>query len=491
VTGVPAYLGTAVLVALATVVAWGAHRALSLSDVVMVYLLAVIVTATLFGLGPSLVAAALSVVAYDFFFVPPAFTLQVQEARYLPTFAMMFAIGVVMSSLTSRLREQRGAALLRARRASAQYALSSALADAGETRAVADAASRFAAEAFGGSASFLVPGGDGLQLLASVGDPPSPAAWAWARTALATGRAAGGHDALLCLPLATGVEPVGVLVLAPWPEAPADPERGRFVEALGRQIAVALERVRLAEEARRTAVRAVAEEQRSALLSAVSHDLRTPLAAITGAATALRDDTELPAEQRGVLLGLVCDEAERLERLVSDLLDMTRLQGEHVRLRREWVPLDEIVGTALARMERPLRDRPVSIDVADATLAWVDPALMERLLVNLLENAAKYTPAGTEIAIRAGADHGAVRLEIADRGPGIPPGDEERVFERFYRGVHPGVGGAGLGLAIARAVAQAHGGAITVGPRQGGGAVFTLGLPLPGEPPPVPREEAP
>jgi two-component system sensor histidine kinase KdpD len=223
----------------------------------------------------------------------------------------------------------------------------------------------------------------------------------------------------------------------------------------------------------------------------VSHDLRTPLATITGAATTLRASPELPAVERRDLLEAICEEAERLERLVANLLDMTRLDSGAVEPRREWVPLDEVVGGALTRLERRLGRRPVKTAVApDLPLVSLDPVLVQQLFVNLLENAAKYTPAGSEIEIRAAREGGTLVVDVADRGPGIPPGDEERVFERFHRGTHAGVRGVGLGLPIARAIAQVHGGRLVVANRPGGGAVFRLTLPI-GAQPPAPPEGGP
>jgi two-component system sensor histidine kinase KdpD len=257
-----------------------------------------------------------------------------------------------------------------------------------------------------------------------------------------------------------------------------------LLEALARQAAIALDRVTLAEAARDAALRAKTEELRSGLLSAVSHDLRTPLATITGAATTLRQSAELPAAERRELLDAICEEAERLERLVANLLDMTRLDSGAVEPKREWVPLEEVVGGALTRLERRLGGRPVKISIPpDVPLVSLDPVLVQQLFVNLLENAAKYTPAGSEIEIRGAREGGTLVVDVADRGPGIPPGDEERVFERFHRGAHAGVRGVGLGLPIARAIAQAHGGRLVAANRPGGGAVFRLTLPIGAHPP--------
>jgi K+-sensing histidine kinase KdpD len=245
------------------------------------------------------------------------------------------------------------------------------------------------------------------------------------------------------------------------------------------------------QEVRQRELRARAEEMRSSLLSAVSHDLRTPLAAITGAATALRDGMATAgAPPRDELVSTICEEAERLERLVGNLLDMTRLESGSMVVKREWVPLEEIVGAALVRMESRLEGRVVATKLAaDLPLLSVDPLLLEQTFVNLLENAAKYTPPGTPIQIAAHAN-GEIEIDVMDRGPGLPAGAEQRIFQRFVRGPHAAQAGVGLGLAICRGIVEAHGGRISAKNRPGGGSSFSIVLPLAvGEPAPPPHAE--
>jgi two-component system sensor histidine kinase KdpD len=299
-----------------------------------------------------------------------------------------------------------------------------------------------------------------------------------------------GAEPVLCAPVRAWGEVAAVLALRPRGDRIPDSDQRSLLEAIGRQAALALDRVRLSEEARRSTLRAETEQLRSGLLSAVSHDFRTPLAAVVGAATTLRDEADaLDTTTRRELTEAICDEAERLERLVSNLLDMTRLDSGAVEPKREWVPLDEVVGSALGRLERLLSGRRVTTTIpADAAMVSIDPILIEQLVVNLLENAAKYTPAASGIDLNAAREGAAVVLEISDRGPGIPAGDEERIFERFRRGAHPGVRGVGLGLAVSRAIATAHGGTLSAAARPGGGANFRLTLPLPAEPPPFPSD---
>jgi two-component system sensor histidine kinase KdpD len=235
-----------------------------------------------------------------------------------------------------------------------------------------------------------------------------------------------------------------------------------------------------------------AERLQNLLLSSVSHDLRTPLAAITGAGTALRDErAELGAEQREELVETICAEAERMERLVANILDMVRIESGAAVLRREWVPLEEVVGSVLGRFGDRLESREVKLSLPeDLPMLSLDPVLFEQVLVNLLDNALKYTPPGRSIEIAARAEEGGVGIDVADRGPGIPAGDEERVFEKFHRGSHPGVLGAGLGLSICRGIVQAHGGTILAANRTEGGAIFRIRLPSVGAPPVVATDGA-
>jgi two-component system sensor histidine kinase KdpD len=253
-----------------------------------------------------------------------------------------------------------------------------------------------------------------------------------------------------------------------------------LLEAFTRQGALALERALLVDEREAAALRARTEELRSSLLSTVSHDLRTPLAAITGAATALRAQAaEGGAGVRGELLDTIVEESARLERLLANLLEMTRLESAGVEPRREWVPIEEIVGAVLVRLEAQLEGRGVATRLPDdLPLVAADPMLLEQLVLNLVENAARHTPPGSPIEIRAEARDGWLVLDVADRGPGFPPGSEQRVFEKFYRGPQAGVPGAGLGLAIALAIAQLHGGRLRAENRPDGGALLRLELPL-------------
>jgi two-component system sensor histidine kinase KdpD len=493
------YAWATAMVGAATSMAWLARSLLATTDLVMLYLLVIMIVASRFGRWPSVLASALSVAAYDFFFVPPIFTFAVSDVRHILTFAMMFGVGLVISGLTLRIRHQEHGARDREARTAALYALSKKLAAAlGETEAASALATQAAEVFHSGAAVCMRAVGLGLREAAKAGTPFDfdAAVEGVARWVLEHGRPAGlGTDTLpgarvLCLPLHSGAHVLGVLVLAPDSARGLHSEEEDLLEAFARQGALALERAHLAEEAKLSALRAKTEEMRSSLLSAVSHDLRTPLAVITGAGTTLRDEPRnISQSQRAELIDTICEEAERLERLVRNLLDMTRVESGGLALKREWVPLEELIGAAVARLEDKLAGRSVTTALpADLPLVSVDPVLLELVFVNLLENAVKYTAAGSPIEISAHADSSALCIDIADRGAGIPEGALQKIFEKFYRGPHTNISGVGLGLPICRGIVEAHGGTIDAENRSGGGAVFRIKLPVVEGAPSVPRD---
>ncbi len=486
------WLATA-LIAGTTAIAAILHRWLHVPDVEMLYLLAVMTAAVFLGRGPSLLAAALGVAAYDFFFVTPVLTFRVADVRFLMTFAMMFGVSFLLSELATRLRRQERDARAREERTAALVALSSEL---GSVVALPDAAlrvARLAARTFDASAAVLALDASGK--LERIAAHPANAGLdsnelAVSRWALENARMAGaGTDTLpgarsLAIPLGPTREPIAVLALIRNAAAPLGADQRGFLLAFCRQAAIALERTVLAERAGAASVRARTEAMRSSLLAAVSHDLRTPLAAITGAATSLRNVSELGAGSQRELIETICDGAERLERLVTNLLSMTRLESGAVALRREWVPLDEIVGSALTALDKVLAHRELrAVLDPDLPLLAVDPILIEQLLVNLLENALRYAPEGA-LEIRAKRCDGEVEITVADRGPGLPPEVRARPFEKFVRGAGARGPGVGLGLAICHGIATAHAGSIVAEPRAGGGTLFRVRIPA-GEAPPL------
>lgn len=480
-----AYAWAALFVAATTGLSAAVLAIYPVPDLEILYVVTVMLTALRLGRKPSLVAAALSVAAYDFFFVPPMRTFAISDWHYLLTFVMMFGVGWLVSTLTTRIRWQEEAAAAREERTRSLFELGRDLGYARTVNATAEVAAKHAARAFDASSIVLMPGA-ARDLTAHAAEPAGVTLDAGdmgvAKWVFEHGRIAGsGTDTLpgarvICIPLLTTGDPVGVLALLPRRTSPLDADQRARLDAFCRQAAFAIERALLAREAEASALRAKAEEMRSSLLSAVSHDLRTPLAAITGAVSTLRDPAaQFSPVQQDELLSDIQVEAARLERLVANLLDMTRVESGGLRVQRDWVPLEEMVGSALARLDRVLGGRPVEVSIATGLpLLSVDPLLVEQVLVNLIENAAKYTPPSSRIDIEGRQEGNSIVVEVKDRGPGIRAGDEQRVFDKFYRGGDTTVAGAGLGLAICKGIVEAHGGTIGVENRSGGGAVFRI-----------------
>jgi two-component system sensor histidine kinase KdpD len=462
-----------------------------LSNLIMVYLLGVVAVATHAGRGPTALASVLSVAVFDFFFVPPYLSFAVSDTEHLITFTVMLTVALVISGLTVRIRAQADRAREREHRIATLYAMSRELATTREVDGLLDVALRHIAEVFPGQLATLMPDGEGRIAprrthpaeLTMDESERAVAHWVYEHGQLAgLGTATLPGARALYLPLVGSRGPVGVLGMTPTdPHAVESPEQLHQLETFANQLALAIERAQASEDARRAEVRAEAERLRNSLLSSVSHDLRTPLASITGAASSLLEaGDELGDATRKELLSSMHQEAERLDRLVNNLLEMTRLEAGGAVIHKEWQPLEGVLGAALKRLDGRLRDREVRIDLpADLPLVPFDALLVEQVLVNVLENAARYTPPGSPIDVSAVSADGAVRIDIADRGPGLPPGEEGRVFDKFYRGSGARGRGVGLGLAIT----EVHGGKIWAEPREGGGTVFRFTLPIGGTPP--------
>jgi two-component system sensor histidine kinase KdpD len=496
------YVASVAVVLAATAVAWSLFEHRQLADVVMIYLLGIILVAMRLGYGPSLVAAVLSVLLLDFFFVPPFFSFAVSDFQHVVTFGVMLVVATVVSGLTRRIRLQADAAAHRERRTASLYSMARELAATRATGNLVRVAVSHVHEVFDArvSVSLVQPGGS-LENVAEGDGAFTPddkeaavAAWAFEHDKPA-GRDTDTLPAsrALYIPLREVHGPLGVLGVMPDDAARfADTEQRQLLAMFASQIASALERAQLAEQAQRAHLQIEEERLRSSLLSAVSHDLRTPLSVITGAANALLDaEAVLTAAARRDLEETIQEEAQRLNHLVRNLLDMTRIASGAVKVTKEWQPIEGVVGAALGRVDSVLKGRPVDVHVPPSLpLASIDAVLVEQVLINLLENAAKYTPSGTPIEISAHQDKSDIVMEVADRGPGIPPGLSDKIFEKFYRLPREREGGgAGLGLAICRGVVEAHRGRIWVDARPGGGAMFHFTLPIEGKPPELAAEE--
>lgn len=491
----------AAVTVLSTLICWAMFPYFDKANLIMVYLVGVAFAAVRFGRWPSALSAALSVAAFDFFFVPPYLTFAVADTQYVVTFAVMLTVALLISDLAVRLRDQAEAARERERRTHVLYATSRELAGLIEPAEVSRAATRQIGDVFHGPAVLFLPDGEG-RLSPATPDPGSFAAHpreaAVAEWVFRHGRMAGlGTDTLpgataLHVPLLGGERCVGVLAV--WPHEsllPLSPDHVDLLETLARLVAAPLERSHLAAAAERARVDVEAERLRNTLLSSVSHDLRTPLAVITGAASSLLlEEGAVGAPERRELSQTIYEEAERLNRLVANLLDMTRLESGPLRLRREWHSVEELVGGALTRMEKALAAHRVETAIpADLPLVCMDALLIERVLVNLLDNAAKHTPAGSAVCVSASVTDGQVQVQVADDGPGLTPGDEERVFEKFFRKAPERQTGFGLGLAICRTIVVAHGGRMMAENRKPRGAAFRFTLPSEGAPPEPPAAE--
>jgi two-component system sensor histidine kinase KdpD len=483
----PARIGIGLIAGLATVVVetiacWYLldHR---LPDIVLVYLLGIVLLAVRLGYSASLSATVLSVAAVDFFFTVPYFSFGVSDKRFFFTFVLMAFVASVISGQTERMRR-------REERARTLYAMSRELAAAASVDDVAAVARRHLDDVFEVAASVLIQDGTALRAVGPDPDeqPPDAVMLRRARELIAQDapteaierRGLRGTE-LVALRASTGLR--GVVAIQHVQRSPFRTRTNRdLFHLFVSQIAMALERARLVDETQRAQLEIKTERLRNALLSSVSHDLRTPLAVIKGAVTALIED-EVPPERVRENLITISAEATRLNRLFRNLLDVTALEAGTVRVRKEWQLLEEVIGVAQNRLEDQLEGRPVQVHIdAEAALVPFDAALLEQVFVNLIENATKYTAPSTPIELCARLGSGVVEVTVSDRGPGVPADRTEAIFEKFHRAADS-TSGMGLGLTICRGIVSAHGGEISCTNRDGGGAVFKFTLPLEGERP--------
>lgn len=496
------YLQGIVLVAIVTIVNALLFRSIAPTNLVMIYLLAVVVAAVYLGRGPAVLVSFLSVLAFDFFFVPPHLTFAVSDTEYILSFAGLFVVGVVISQLAARVREQVEAARQRESETAILYTLSRELAVAANLDDIMQAIISNVNQTFGRKVAILLPrasartGSDGnlpdepkrLAPYATSSDfaldesELAVAEWAFQHKQPA-GR---GTDTLPAaqvryLPLMTGQGVIGVMGIGPGAAGKyLSPEQRRLLDAFASLAAVAIERAQLAEAARNHQVLEATEKLQSALLNSISHDLRTPLVSITGALSSLQEDGSLLDDStRRALIDNAREETERLNRLVGNLLDMTRLESGALIVQRQPVDIEDVIGSALEQLSGKLQNHPILVDVArDLPLLSLDQALMVQVLVNLIDNAIKYSPSDQPIEIRARANQNNLEIQVADRGAGIPQEDVERVFDKFYRVQRPNsVSGTGLGLAICKGMIEAQGGKISAEPRAGGGTMLRIVLP--------------
>jgi len=485
----PGHLGAVALVAGVSLFCWLIQPFFSPTNMVMFYLLAVVVAAIRLGRAPAILAAFLGVLAFDWFFVPPAFTFEVANSEYLVTFAALFTVGVVISTLVARGRERAEAMWLRELQTASLYYLSRDLAMAADTFAIIKAVHRNLGESLHGEPLFFQPIGDQLEFVDS-GEGPTPdlkeqavAAWAF-RNQQQAGRGTDtlGSAEFLYLPLKGAASLMGVLGVKLAQEDDYTSQQHRLLlDAFAGQTAMALERVNLTQQAGQAQILATRENLERALLNSISHDLRSPLASITGILTTLREQgTALSEQAQDELLATACGEAARLNRFVGNLLDMTRIEAGGVKLKWEPCDLQDLVGCALAHLETRLAGRPVNIGVpGDLPVVLLDMVLMNQVLVNLLENSIKFSPPGSAIDLAVRVERRHLLIEIGDRGQGLPEPELKKIFDKFYMVPMPeGGGGTGLGLSICKGIIEAHGGTIKAENRDGGGLKIIVRLPL-------------
>ncbi len=487
------YVWTFLTVMLVTVIGHLIISFFDIANVILLYLLPVLVAAVRWGRGPSLFASLLGVLAFDFFFVPPVFSFAVGDIKYLFTFAVFLLVGLVTGAMAMRVRDELEKTQQREKRTLALYALSEKIASKADLGDVLATFARTVAEAVDGQVSILAGEKDRVvRELASY--PESAGAWdekkmAVARWVLEHGQSAGrGTEILreaseLIFPIKADKKTLAALCVNLGTERkPLPTEKRQLIEAFANLAAVAIIRLNLAEEAEQVQRLAESEKLHKALLDSISHDLRTPLASITGAVTSLlAEGSSYDQEAKGILLDTIKEGAFRLNRFVANLLDMARLQSGSLKLHGEWCDIQDVVGVTLREVHDVVEGHPVLVNIGpDLPLVQADFGLVEHVLINLLENAAKYAPGGSEIIVSARAVEGAVLISVADLGPIIPTDERGHIFDKFHRMQgSKNISGSGLGLSICRGIIEAHGGTIWVDSPLERGNRFTFSLPLP------------
>lgn len=485
--------------AVATAFAFPFQSVLELTNIAMLFLMAVVITAVRYGLGPAIAASFINVASFDFFFVPPRFSFAVSDAQYLVTFAVMLGVGLMAARLTAGLTIQAKVASSRERRVRALYEMSRELSGALMLEQIEGIGQRFVESNFGAHAMLIhLDGKDQLVLPEACPEgmaPIDPGICQWvfdhgAEAGFATDTLSGSP--LLYLPLIGPMRTRGVLALEPVdPSRIMEPEQRRMLDTMARLLAIALERVHYVDVAQHTTLQMESERLRNSLLAAISHDLRTPLSALVALVDSLSLlEPRLPENQRDIA-NQMREKALRMNEQVNNLLDMARLQAGSITLNSQWQPLEEVVGSALQSLAPALGKRRLVVTIdQNLPLLEFDTVLLERVFVNLLDNAAKYTQADAQIEIGVQVQGGSDALIwVEDDGPGLPPGKEEAVFKKFERGQRESTTpGVGLGLAICQAIVEAHRGTIRAFNRSSGGTRFEFTLPL-GSPPALPGLE--
>jgi two-component system sensor histidine kinase KdpD len=493
------YLWAAIICVAITLVSMPLAAHFDRSNIVAIFILAVVMVGVRLGRGPAALAAVLSVCAFDFFFVPPRFSFAVSDVQYLLTFCIMLVVGLITGQLTAGLRFQARVASHREERAGSLYEIARDLSGAAQVEQVVKISAESIERTFRASAAVLLPDAAGRLIVTAPSTEAKPdaiplaveigtAQWAFDRglpAGFATDTLPGSE--VLYIPLRAPTKARGVLaVKARNRRLLRIPEQRQLLDTFAALIAIALERVHYVGVAQDALLKMESERLRNSLLAALSHDLRTPLTVLVGLAESLALTTPKLSDVQLETAEAIQDEARRMSTLVANLLDMARIESGEVTLNLQWQPLEEVVGAALEAARGMLQRHGVEVHLPrDLPLVKFDAVLIERVLVNLLENFSKYTPPGSKVTLSAWVSGDQLSVSVADDGPGLPAGREEAVFQKFTRGERESsTPGVGLGLAICRAIIESHQGKITAAQRPGGGAIFTFTLPL-GNPPPA------
>jgi two-component system, OmpR family, sensor histidine kinase KdpD len=482
------YLRALLITGLCTAIAFPLSPRFGLVNIIMLFLLGTTVGALRLGRGPSVLLATANTLAFDYFFVPPVFSFDVEDARYLFTLGVMLVVALVIANLMVSIRRHRDVADAREQRTAVLYAMSRELAVTSDAPGMAAAAVRHICAVFHSTAVVLMADSRGRlspiaadESLAQVSRPVAPAFdLEFAHEVVARGERSIKDG--IYLPLRGSRRVKGVIVVRPEPPTRALPtEQLHLLDAFAVQLALALQRVSLAEAAEAARISAERALLRNTLLASISHDLRTPLSAIAGAGSLIAQPEYALNMDRLTTLGhLIERKARDMSQLLTNVLDLMQMEFGTGTLRTDWHSVDDLVALALRNNQARLSQWRIALCLpADLPLILVEATLIVQILNNLLENAAKYTPPGTTILISATAAADVLSLVVADDGPGLPSGDPERLFEKFSRGHSESNSvGVGLGLAICRAAARLHGGDVRAGDNPGGGARFEINLPV-------------
>jgi two-component system, OmpR family, sensor histidine kinase KdpD len=496
-TSLKFYLWTLFVIALITAIGKALDPFFDRITIALLYLLPVLVSAVRWGRGPSFFASFLGVLTFDFFFVPPFFSFAVSEMRHVFIFAVFLIVALVTGTMATRLRDEAGKAIEREKRTLALYALGREIAAETDLEQILRTFVSTVAEAIHGEVIILIQRSEGTALTEIASEPPGirlndDKERAVAQWVLDRGRSAGKDTDTLrdagrtFFPVSVEDRVLAVLAvnMAQAGET-LRPEKRLLIEAFANLGAVAIIRVQLAREAEQARWLVESERLHAALLNSISHDLRTPLAAITGAVTTLISAESKPdREIDRVLLASIEEEARRMNHFIANLLDMVRIEGGMLKLKEEWCDIQDILGVALRETKEVIADHPLKIDIpADLPLVKADFPLIEHVMINLLENAAKYSPPGSEISVSSHCADRTLRFTVTDRSPPVPSAERQRVFDKFYR-LHYSrqVGGTGLGLSICKGIVEAHGGKIWVDPSPDYGNRFIFTLPVADQP---------